>query len=138
MTPSGPLPPRRYTLTHSDATGDLFLTIGGERFDVEALSTWQVRAMADEVLGEWVVAEESARLVVHCRAQGGLMFGTTRQRREILCGYMPMVLEIMRYADRALIEQQPELDEAPVEVKFHYRRRAPESEDWGRFGDYRA
>ena len=27
-TPAGPVAGRRYTLTHSDATGDLFLTIG--------------------------------------------------------------------------------------------------------------
>ncbi len=28
VTATGPIIPRRYTLTHSDVTGDLFLTIG--------------------------------------------------------------------------------------------------------------
>ena len=30
VTPISPIIPRRYTLTHSDETGELFLTIGSE------------------------------------------------------------------------------------------------------------
>lgn len=41
--------PRRYTLTHSDLTGDLFLTIGRE-YDEEHISGIYTRLMRDEVL----------------------------------------------------------------------------------------
>ena len=63
----------------------------------------QVRAMADEVCGEWVEvpdaqAEGAARatLVVHCRAQGGWLLFRTTTRLRMFRDYMPMVLEAMR------------------------------------------
>jgi hypothetical protein len=143
--------PRRYTLTHSDATGDLFLTIGAE-YDWTALTTWQVRAMADEVVAEWVVAEGEAgpadaavetpaggtpKFVVHCRAQGGWLFFRTKTRIEMFRGYMPMCLEAMRYGDRAYLETHPELDAAPVEVKWHFRgKRRDEWESCRTLGEY--
>lgn len=134
----GPIVPRRYTLTHSDRTGDLFLTIGPE-YDGAALAKPQARAMADEVLAEWVETETGPALVLHCRAQGGLpVFGTARMRCDIFRSYMPMVLEALHTGDRALVEENPALDEAPVEVCFHWRGRGRElREPWGVFGDWR-
>jgi hypothetical protein len=137
-----PLVPRRYTLTHSDATGDLFLTVGSE-YDTVALTTFQVRTLADEVVGEWV-EDPAPRLVVHCRAQGGLAIIRAKTRVRMFHGHMPMTLVAMHYGDGAYLEAHPELDAAPVEVWFHYRhgmfgrRRGPsdEREQWGRFGDY--
>jgi hypothetical protein len=52
VTPDGPITPRRYTLTHSDATGDLYLTIGPD-YDRQQISGWYTRLMRDEVLAEW-------------------------------------------------------------------------------------
>jgi hypothetical protein len=47
VTTTEPVGGRKYTLTHSDKTGDLFLTIGLEyAFD-------QITKMRDEVLAEW-------------------------------------------------------------------------------------
>ena len=43
---------RKYTLTHSDFTGDLFLTIDKD-YDKVALSNWYTKFMRDEVLAEW-------------------------------------------------------------------------------------
>ena len=43
--------PRKYTLTHSDTTGDLFLTISRE-YDEKQISGWYTKFMRDEVLGE--------------------------------------------------------------------------------------
>jgi hypothetical protein len=142
--------PRRYTLTHSDTTGDLFLTIGAG-YDWTALTTWQVRAMADEVVAEWVVVDSEGRssdavedaaqgapkFVVHCRAQGGWLFFRTKTRIEMFRGYMPMCLEAMRNGDRAYLDAHPELDAAPVEVKWHFRgRRRDERESGGTLGEY--
>ena len=46
VTPTEPIMPRRYTLTHSDVTAELFLTVGPEyAYD-------KITQMRDEVLAE--------------------------------------------------------------------------------------
>ena len=50
--PKTPVVPRRYTLTHSDFSGDLYLTIGPE-YNLDQISGWHTRFMRDEVLAEW-------------------------------------------------------------------------------------
>jgi hypothetical protein len=52
VTPEGSLSPRRYTLTHSDSTSDLFLTLAPE-VDWKQISGWYTRQMLDEVVAEW-------------------------------------------------------------------------------------
>jgi hypothetical protein len=132
--PDGPLTPRRYTLTHSDLTGDLFLSIGAD-YDHQALHALQVRLERDEVLGDWALAADGPRLDLHMMAQGGLpIFGTGAMRCNIFRRYRPMVLEALGYGDRAFAEAHPELDDAPVVARFHWRRGRVESEPWGRWG----
>jgi len=137
VSAGGSLTPRRYTLTHSDATGALFLTIGID-YDRKALSAFQARSMADEVLAEWTEDDAGYALVLHCRAQGGLpIYGTARMRRRIFEGYMPLVLAAMRYGDREFLDAHPEFDDAPVSVQYHYRnKRRKDRAEWGRLGDY--
>lgn len=131
----GPLAPRRYTLTHSDLTGDLFLTVGAE-YDRRALRSLQVLLERDEVLGEWVLTDRGPQLDLHMTAQGGLpLFGTGAMRCRIFRRYRTMVVWTMRYGDRCLAEVHPEIDDAPVVARFHWRRGRIESEPWGRFGD---
>jgi hypothetical protein len=131
----GPLAPRRYTLTHSDVTGDLFLSIGPV-YDRRALSALQVRLERDEVLGEWVLDEKGPRLELHMMAQGGLpFFGTAKMRCEIFRHYRSMVLGAIRHADRALADAHPELDNAPVIARFHWRGKREEAESWDRWSD---
>ncbi len=48
-----PLIPRCYTLTHSDVSGKLYLTIA-RNYDKAQISSWYTRFMRDEVLGEWL------------------------------------------------------------------------------------
>jgi hypothetical protein len=60
-----PVTPRRYTLTHSDITGDLFLTIG-PAFDQAQISGRYTRLMRDEVLAEWLEDELLPSLHVYC------------------------------------------------------------------------
>lgn len=135
--PDGPLTPRRYTLTHSDRTGHLFLSIGPD-YDRRALRALQVRLERDEVLGEWVLADEGPRLDLHMAAQGGLpVFGTGAMRCRIFRSYRPLVLGAMRYADAPLSAAEPGLDDAPVIARFHWRRGRVESEPWGRWGEWR-
>jgi hypothetical protein len=135
-TPQGPVVPRRYTLTHSDVTGDLFLTIGLEH-DLKQVSGWYTRLMRDEVLAEWLEGEQQPTLHVHCHVSGGLVLGPSRFRFEIFQRELPLVLEAIRYGDSTLFENHPHLDQAVVLVHFHAREpRYDRVEDWGTPADY--
>lgn len=59
------LNPRRYTLTHSDETGDLFLVISSDyAYD-------KLTAMRDEVLGEWTTKDfQNYYFYVYVRLDG--------------------------------------------------------------------
>jgi hypothetical protein len=134
--PDGPLTPRRYTLTHSDRTGRLYLTIGPD-YNVKQISGLYTRIMRDEVLGKWK-ADGDLSLNVHCHVSGGLVFGTASWRNEIFRQELPLVLESFRYGDRFFFESHPRLDDAPIWVHFEstdpsYRR----SELWQTPATYR-
>jgi hypothetical protein len=133
----GPLTPRRYTLTHSDVTGELFLAIGPE-YDRRLLRSLQVRLERDEVLGEWIVDEEGPRLELHMMAQGGLIpFGTGAMRRRIFCQYRALVLGAMHYGDSLLAAAYPAAERAPVIARFRWRDGRADDEPWGTWGDWR-
>lgn len=135
-TPTEPIEGRRYTLTHSDRTGELFLSIG-RRYDAESLRALQVRLERDEVLGEWVRTGDRWVLELHMMAQGGLpVFGTGSMRRGIFRYYRPVVLDAIGTADARLLAEHPELADAEVIARFHWRRGRSESESWGRLSDW--
>jgi len=136
VTSEGPLVPRRYTLTHSDATGDLYLTVASN-YDQSQVSGCYTRLMRDEVLGEWQDGEQGPAIHVHCHVSGGLVLGSAGWRDAIFRRELPLVLEALRHGDRQLYENRPELDRAEVCVHFHAReRRYNVAERWGVIGDY--
>ncbi len=129
--------PRCYTLTHSDRTGDLFLTIGVD-FDNEQISGLYTRLMRDEVLAEWKAEKGLLFLHVYCHVCGGFILGTASLRESIFRRELPLVLEAIRYGDRELIAKNLRLDRAEIIVHF----KKPKSEDckiepWGYLSDYR-
>lgn len=129
--PEAPVVPRRYTLTHSDFTGDLFLTIGPD-YNPEQISGWYTRLMRDEVLAEWKDGQDGVSLHVYCHVSGGLVFGRAGWRAGIFREEMPLVLEVIRYGDRALFTANPELDHAPIWVHFQASQaRYHKTERWG-------
>jgi hypothetical protein len=133
----GPLSPRRYTLTHSDMTGDLFLSVGPEYNQAQILG-WYTCFMRDEVLAEWQEGDEGPSLHVYCHVSGGLVLGTAGWRYAIFQHELPLALEALRYGDRALFAAHPELDGAPLLVHFHARqRRYRRVQRWGAPADYR-
>ena len=135
-TPEGPVAPRRYTLTHSDTTGELFLTIGAD-YDREQISGWYTRIMRDEVLAEWVEEVSGPALHVHCHVSGGLAFGTSGWRIAIFRRELPLVLEALRYGDAQLFGSHSTLDSAPIRVHFHaVEARYNVVERWGVPGDW--
>ena len=135
--PEGPLVPRCYTLTHSDSTGDLFLTVGPE-VDRKQISGWTTRLMRDEVLAEWQESKEGPALHVFCHVSGGLVLGSADMRYGIFQRELPLVLEAFRFGDGGIFEAQPELDRAPIWIHFQSTSRCYQKmERWGTPAGYR-
>lgn len=133
---TAPITPRAYTLTHSDSTGDLYLSIGNE-YDLQQISGWYTRLMRDEVLAEWKDGREIS-LHVHCHVSGGFVVGTAGWRYAIFRQHLPMVLQAFRYGDRALIDTYPHLGKSVVYVHFNSSdNRFNKVEAWGSLDDYR-
>ena len=128
--------PRAYTLTHSDTTGDLYLSIG-QVYNKPQISGWYTRVMRDEVLAEWQFDNEPS-FHVHCHVSGGIVLGSASWRYAIFCQHMRMVLEAFRYGDNGLFEVDPDLDNAKIYVHFHSKnKRYNKIEDWGQLKDFR-
>ena len=131
VTTTEPIIPRRYTLTHSDITADLFLTIGS----IYAYD--KVNAMRDEVLGEWLKPQDGYFFNVYLYVDGeyGPKFAATRNyifRREL-----PLALEAIRYGDKDFFTAHPELNYAPIIVYFSSTdSQYNKIENWGTFLDY--
>jgi hypothetical protein len=130
--------PRRYTLTHSDFTGALFLSIGSD-YDTRATSGLYARLMKDEVLAELINDQDTMIFNVYCHISGGgFAFGGARLRFSIFRSELPLALEAIRYGDRTLFEQNPEFDQSPVYVHFQStNNRFNKVERWGVIADYR-
>jgi hypothetical protein len=127
--------PRRYTLTHSDRTGDMFLTIARD-YDRAAISGWYTRFMRDEVLGEWQ-DEEELSLHIHCHVSGGLVFGPAKWRDLIFREHLPMVLEAICNGDGEFISGEPDFRRAPIKIHFHAKQQELNRvEAWGWVQDF--
>lgn len=131
VTPTTPIIPRRYTLTHSDITAELFLTIGLKyAYD-------KINQMRDEVLGEWIRIGENYFYYVNLYVDGHLGPTVTAIRNAVFIRELPLALQAIRYGDDKFFSVYPELDDAPILVNFNsinpYFNRI---ENWGTFSDY--
>jgi hypothetical protein len=123
--------PRRYTLTHSDINGNLFLSIGSE-YDTKQASKLYTRLMRDEVLAELSDDDDSLAFKVYCHVSGGFVIGTAKWRYNIFRSELPLVLEAIRYGDRTLFEYNPELDNSSIFIYFHSTdSKFNKVENWG-------
>lgn len=131
LTTMEPLIPRRYTLTHSDITGNLFLTIGLEyAYD-------KITPMRDEVLAEWRADKESIYLYVYLYV-GDFGAEVTSTRYAIFKRELPLALEAIIYGDRRFLIARPYLNNVLIKVHFdspdpNYKR----VEYWGSPVDYK-
>jgi hypothetical protein len=129
--------PRRYTLTHSDITGELFLSIG-KQYQLKQISGLYTRLMRDEVLAELSGNGEGPALRVYCHVSGGPVLGTAGWRYSIFCSELHLVLEAFRYGDRTLFDRNRQLNNAPVFIHFQSTHsRFNKVEKWGTMDDYR-
>lgn len=130
VTPTNPIIARKYTVTHSDVTGKLFLTIGKD-FAWDQIDS----QMRDEVLGEWLRNRNFFVYNVYVLvAEEKHDFITATRRDEIFRRELPLALKAIRYGDRYLFERFPCLNGATIIVNFlsiypQYEKR----ENWGTF-----
>ena len=94
VTTTEPIIPRCYTLTHSDLTAELFLTIG-LKYAYDKIS-----AMSDEVLGEWIITEDGYFFYAYLHVDGNLGPAATTIRNAIFRRELPLALEAIRYGDK--------------------------------------
>lgn len=131
VTEVSPLIPRRYTLTHSDITGELFLTIGLD-FDYG-----KITLIRDEVLGEWIWLEEGIQYHVYLYVDGELGQGRAEIRETIFRRELPLALSAIRYGDRFFFHRWTEFDHDPIIVHFQFTNTEQnKTEYWGTFSDY--
>jgi len=136
VTPEAPIVTRRYTLTHSDSTGELFLSIGPD-YNHKQISGLYTRLMRDEVVAEWKEDENGVALHVYCHVSGGLVFGRASWRESIFRSEMPLVLEAIRYGDRRFFDANPNLDNSPILVHFQSSKSDhTKIETWGTPASY--
>lgn len=124
-----PVIPRRYTLTHSDLTGELFLNIGINY-------AWgKINPLRDEVLSEWKTCGCHLYFSVYLYVdQGQYNPYVSAKRNEIFRRELPVALSAIRYGDSIFFNTYPHLDQAPIIINFlsaspQYARQ----ENWGTF-----
>ncbi|RXS87991.1 staygreen family protein [Geobacillus sp. PK12] len=108
-----PLIGRMYTLTHSDATGDLYLAIG------RSFATTRLNAMRDEVLGEWKQAGQHLASFIYVFV-GSKQMGKEEniRRKQVFEQELTLALEAIRYGDRHFFRHFPSCDGSPILVHF--------------------
>lgn len=114
LSPTGPIIPRNYTLTHSDFTGELLLTIGTQ-FAWDKVNT----EMRDEVLGIWKINGNTLYYNVFVYLDNEEFdFNTAIRRNEVFRRELPLALTAIRYGDRFLFDCYPQLNDAFIIVHF--------------------
>ena len=133
VTAREPVIPRKHTLTHSDSTGELFLTIGTQyawdKVDME---------LRDEVIGGWKNNSNYFHYNVYLPIdKEGHDLNTAIRRNEVFRRELPLALTAIRYGDRFLFDQYPSLDYFQIIVIFMSRHpQLVKQESWGTFSSY--
>lgn len=110
-----PIKGRKYTLTHSDITGELFLDIGTV-YNYEAIN-WDLR---DEVLAEWQI-DHFNRVSIVGKAHvddGQFTKEQSKFRYNIFRREMSTALKGMFYGDKKFFSNYPTLLEAPIYILY--------------------
>ncbi|MGM7702093.1 staygreen family protein [Pseudalkalibacillus sp. Hm43] len=114
--PNYPVVGRKYTLTHSDITGELFLSVGC-RIDLESID----QQMRDEVIAEWRRDRYGRyHLFGEVYVDGGEFSKEVTERRfNIFRKEMGTALKGMLYGDQPFLSNHPYLLDAPIYIQFN-------------------
>ena len=129
---SRPIMPRKYTLTHSDETAELFLSIGN-KYDLDKIN-YSVR---DEVLGSWEKDDEYY-LLINIEVGNNNDINSIIKRDEVFRRELPLALTAIVYGDNVFLENNKELYDASVIIKFNCQIKEYDVlEKWGKIKDYK-
>lgn len=132
ISTSSTLIPRKYTLTHSDESGELFLSIGS-KYDLDQID----KNNRDEVLGSWEKDGEYY-LLITVEVDKGEELSNTIKRDKIFRQELPLALMAIIYGDNLLLENNKELYEATIRVKFNSKiNEYNVLEEWGIVKNYK-
>jgi hypothetical protein len=113
VTPTYPIRFRKYTLTHSDTEGNLFLTIG-PYFDFEKINP----DTRDEVLAQWGLVNPGIYTLQAFVYVGNTNYDIAQARYDTFKKELPLALEALIYGDREFFKAHPELLGTPITVRF--------------------
>ncbi|MGD6895648.1 staygreen family protein [Bacillus infantis] len=113
-TEQKPVDARKYTLTHLDETGELFLSIGCV-YDYSSVN----KKFRDEVLAEWLPQMGQYVLKAAVYVSGGEFDEkTSKMRYMIFQREMDLALKAIIYGDRSFFTSYPWLLDSPIYVQF--------------------
>lgn len=112
MKPYEPVMGRKYTITHSDITAELFV------FVAENYAEDQITRMHDEVKIDWEENNKELALIGSVIVDGKDVMGNAYIRNKIFYNEMPTALQALRQADRFLFDQNPDFDNTRVFIHF--------------------
>lgn len=113
MKPYEPVMSRKYTITHSDTTTELFVFVS------ENYAKDQITIMRDEVRIAWEQNKEGIALVGSVIVDGEGVIGNANIRNSVFYNEMPTALQALRQSDRFLFDKDPNLDNTPVFIHFY-------------------
>lgn len=112
MNPYEPVRDRKYTITHSDITAELFV------FIAKNYAEDQYTKMRDEVRIAWEQYKKGLVLIGAVIVDGNGVIGNAYIRNKIFYNEMPTALQALRQADRFLFDKEQNLDNTPVFIHF--------------------
>lgn len=112
MEPYEPVMGRKYTITHSDTTAELFV------FVAKDYAEDQITRMRDEVRVAWEEKKNGLALMGSVIVDGKGVIGSAYIRNKIFYNEMPTALQALRQADRFLFDKEPNLDNTPIFIHF--------------------
>lgn len=126
ITKINPINNRRYTLTHSDKTENLFLTIGLDyAYD-------KINILRDEVFAQVKYEENKPIINLYIHINGNFSKKSATIRNGLFRRELPLILEAIRYGDRLFFETHKELDYAPIFIHFDSKHKEfKKLEYWG-------
>ncbi|MDK2586625.1 staygreen family protein [Romboutsia sedimentorum] len=112
ITPYSPIKGRKYTLTHSDETGMMFLTIAN-KYNYSTIN----KDLRDELLGTWKTHDDSYGLFLYAYI-GDSDYLSSLIKYGAFKYHMNLALQAIIYGDRELLKEYPELTDSPIYIKF--------------------
>ncbi|RFU70427.1 hypothetical protein D0469_07520 [Peribacillus saganii] len=128
VTECMPVDGRKYTVTHSDLTGDLFLSVGCQ-YDYSRINA----SLRDEILAEWLPKMGQYILSGRVYVNGGEFDeNITKVRYMIFRKEMDLALQAITQGDSLFFCHFPWLLDSPIYI--HFESRLPEYDEIVHFG----